>query len=122
MELIITQSASVARILATFFNANNRHFDYYSSQTHLVVWIDDCMVDLKPLNFKQDNDSFGAKNFFEYKLKLVKRTNKNIPCVVQSKKVQLINCTYYTTYINNLPVTSYCNNTHTYRINTNKSY
>ena len=39
-----------------------------------------------------------------------------------SKKVQLRNCTYYTTYINNVPVTSYCNNTHTYRINTNKSY
>ncbi|MEK6485907.1 DNA topoisomerase [Myroides odoratimimus] len=90
MELIITQSASVARILATFFNANNRHFDYYSSQTHLVIWIDDCMVDLKPLNFSQDDDSFGAKNFLEYKLKLVKRTNKNTPCVVQSKKVQLI--------------------------------
>ncbi|MDM1094741.1 DNA topoisomerase [Myroides odoratimimus] len=90
MELIITQSASVARILATFFNANNRHFDYYSSQTHLVIWIDDCMVDLKPLSFKQNNDSFAAKNFFEYKLKLVKRTNKSTPCVVQSKKVQLI--------------------------------
>lgn len=90
MELIITQSASVARILATFFNANNRHFDYYSSQTHLVVWIDDCMVDLKPLNFKQDNDSFLERDFLDYKLKLVKRTNKKTPCVVQSKKVQLI--------------------------------
>lgn len=90
MELIITQSASVARILATFFNANNRYFDYYSSQTHLVVWIDDCMVDLKPLNFKQDNDSFLGRDFLDYKLKLVKRTNKKTPCVVQSKKVQLI--------------------------------
>ncbi|MCS7474896.1 DNA topoisomerase [Myroides odoratimimus] len=90
MELIITQSASVARILATFFNANNRHFNYYSSQTHLVVWIDDCKVDLKPLSFTPDNDSFVPKDFLGYKLKLVKRTNKNTPCLAQSKKVQLI--------------------------------
>lgn len=90
MELIITQSASVARILATFFNANNRHFNYYSSQTHLVVWIDDCKVDLKPLSFTPDNESFGAKDFLGYKLKLVKRTSKNSPCLAQSKKVRLI--------------------------------
>ncbi|MDM1499998.1 DNA topoisomerase [Myroides odoratimimus] len=90
MELIVTETASVARILATFFNANNRHFNYYSSDKHLVIWIDDCMVDLKFLAFKAKKGYLVDKNTLEYKLKLVSKAKQKPLSVLQNKKVQLI--------------------------------
>ncbi|MDR0227625.1 MAG: hypothetical protein LBI72_00940 [Flavobacteriaceae bacterium] len=86
MQLIITETASVARILATFFNANNKHFGYYSSQTHFVVWIDDCKIDIKPLDFKK----VSKENSFKYKLRPLRLLNKSAFCSVTLKKLALI--------------------------------
>ncbi|SEJ32892.1 DNA topoisomerase-3 [Myroides marinus] len=86
MQLIITETASVARILATFFNANNKHFGYYSSQTHFVVWIDDCKIDIKPLDFKK----VSKENSFQYKLRPLRLVNKSAFCPVTLKKLALI--------------------------------
>jgi DNA topoisomerase-3 len=86
MVLIVTQRASVARILATFFNANQKHYGYYSSNKHLVVWIDDCQLDLKPLDFKTK----GEENSFQYKLRPSRLGNKSASCPVMIKKLSLI--------------------------------
>ncbi|KZE82841.1 hypothetical protein AV926_06285 [Myroides marinus] len=86
MQLIITETASVARILATFFNANNKHFGYYSSQTHFVVWIDDCKIDIKSLDFKK----VSKENSFKYKLRPLRLVNKSAFCPVTLKKLTLI--------------------------------
>ncbi|MCA4806993.1 DNA topoisomerase [Myroides odoratimimus] len=86
MVLVVTQRASVARILATFFNANQKHYGYYSSHKHLVVWIDDCKLDLKPLDFK----IFGKENSFEYELISSRLVNKTVLCPVTLKKISLI--------------------------------
>lgn len=86
MVLVITQKASVARILATFFNANMKHYGYYSSHKHLVVWIDDCKLDLKSLDFK----IFGKENSFENELIPLRLVNKTALCLVTLKKISLI--------------------------------
>ncbi|MDM1391389.1 hypothetical protein HX052_15700 [Myroides marinus] len=86
MVLIVTQRASVARILATLFNANQKHYGYYSSNKHLIVWMDDCEVNLKSLDFKK----VSKENSFKYKLRPSRLVNKSAFCPVTLKKLALI--------------------------------
>ncbi|MCC9043595.1 DNA topoisomerase [Myroides sp. M-43] len=90
MKLVITETASVARILATFFNTHQKEFGYYKSDKYFVTWMDDCKIKLELLESLKNQNKANSHVPLDYKLTLVNKKEHKSSNPIALKKLDII--------------------------------